>query len=158
MLQFICIIPIVYFIVKRYDYFGAVLCLIITAIWELIQYSWGMDRFSYALLVFRYVSIIAFGCYIAIGKKKLNKTILLGMFLIGIIWQSLLNYLPLHPIFMNFEWARVNYLPSLFVMPIMYVLIKKFYGCNISCAFLQEFGKASFNIFLVQMVFVRHSL
>lgn len=153
MLQLIFVIPIIYFIVKRYDFFGAVFCLIITAMWEMTQYSWGMDRFSYALLVFRYVSIIAFGCYIAVGKRKLNKTVLVAMFIIGVIWQTLLNYVPLHPIFMNYDWARVNYLPSLFVMPIMYVLIKRFCGRNISCIPLQEFGKASFNIFLVQMVF-----
>ena len=75
------------------------------------------------------------------------------MFLIGLIWQVALNYIPLHPVFMNYDWARVNYLPSLFVMPILYVLIKKFSDSKVKILPLQEIGKASFNIFLVQMVF-----
>ena len=89
MLQLIFLIPIVYLVVRRYDFFGTIMCLIVTAIWELIQYCWEMNEVSYKLLVFRYISIIAFGCFIAIGKIKLNKITLFSMFFVGFIWQVL---------------------------------------------------------------------
>ena len=40
-----------------------------------------------------------------------------------------------------------------FVLPIMYVLIKNYTASSISIPILQEFGKASYNIFLIQMAF-----
>ena len=153
MIQLVFLVPLIYALVKKYDWFGTILCFMLTVLWEMVQYCWGMDGQSYKIIAFRYISVIAFGCFIAIGKKKLSKTVLALMFLIGLIWQVALNYIPLHPVFMNYDWARVNYLPSLFVMPILYVLIKKFSDSKVKILPLQEIGKASFNIFLVQMVF-----
>lgn len=153
MLQFIFIAPVIYFIIKRYDFCGMCACFLFTALWEAVQYSWGMNDRPYALLVLRYVSVIAFGCYIAIGQIKLNKKLLYMMFVTGIVWQCLLCYVPLNPPFMNLPWARVNYLSSLIVMPIMYVLIRKFYASSFKIPVIQQLGKASYNIFLVQMVY-----
>lgn len=153
MIQLVFLVPLIYILIKKYDWFGVILCFVLTALWEMIQYCWGMDSQSYKIIAFRYISVIAFGCFIAIGKKKLNIRILGLMFFVGIIWQIALNYMPLYPVFMNFDWARVNYLSSLFIMPVLYVLIKKFYASEVSIFPLQEIGKASFNIFLVQMVF-----
>lgn len=153
MLQLVFLVPLIYVLIKKYDWFGAIICFVLTAFWEMVQYCWGMDGKSYAIIAFRYISIIAFGCFIAIGKKKLSKTVLALMFSIGLIWQIALNYIPLHPVFMNYDWARVNYLSSLFVMPILYVLIRRFSGSKVNIPLLQEIGKASFNIYLVQMVF-----
>lgn len=153
MIQFIFITPIIYYIIKRYGLCGMCSCFLFTAAWEAVQYSWGMDDRPYVLLVLRYVSVIAFGCYIAIGQVKLNKKVLCIMFLTGIVWQCSLCYVPLNPPFMNFSWARVNYLSSLIVMPIMYVLIRKFYFSSLKMPLIQQLGKASYNIFLVQMVY-----
>ncbi|MGN0506564.1 MAG: hypothetical protein ACI4FZ_08385 [Lachnospiraceae bacterium] len=153
MIQLVFLIPLIYVLIKKYDWFGVIICFLLTALWEMIQYCWGMDGQSYKIIAFRYISVIAFGCFIAIGKKRLSKIVLGMMFSIGLIWQVALNYIPLNPVFMNSDWARVNYLPSLFVMPVLYVLIRKFSDSKVKLLPLQEIGKASFNIFLVQMVF-----
>lgn len=153
LIQLIFVAPVIYFIVKKYDFYGTVLCFIFTAFWEIVQCSWMVTDRPYAIIAFRYISIVAFGCYMAVGKVSLNKTALLSMFVIGVIWQTALNYIPLNPPLMNLSWARVNYLPSLLVVPVMYVLIKKFYGRCVSIPILQELGKASYNVFLTQMVF-----
>lgn len=153
MLQLVFLLPVIYALIEKYDWFGVVLCFVITALWELVQDCWGMDSQSYKIIALRYISVIAFGCFIAIGKKELSKRILGLLFFVGVFWQTALNYVPLYPIFMNYEWARVNYLSSLFVMPVMYVLIKRFSASKVKILPLQEIGKASFNIFLVQMVF-----
>ena len=153
MLQFIFIIPVIYFIIKEYGFYGTCICFLFTALWEAVQYSWEMNDRTYALLIFRYVSVIACGCYIAIGHIRLNKKFLFMMFLTGIIWQSILCYIPICPPFMNLSWARVNYLSSLIVMPVVYVLIKKYYSSLFKLQIIQQIGKASYNIFLVQMIY-----
>lgn len=89
----------------------------------------------------------------AIGKAELKRSFLLGCFVIGIVWQTCLNYLQLNPIFMNNSWARVNYLSCLFITPIMYMIIRKFSNLKVKCSVLKKLGKASYNIYLVQMVF-----
>lgn len=154
LLQIIFIFPIIYFLIKKYDFFGVILCFVFTGVWEAIQFSWEMDNASYARICFRYISFLAFGCYMSIGKTKLRNGVLWGIFIVGVIWQAMLNYIPLTPIFMNSAWARVNYLSSLFIMPILYILIQKTKSKNnIKFKILQEIGKASYNIYLVQMVF-----
>lgn len=153
LIQLVFFFPLIYLCIKKYDFFGVVLSFVITAIWEAVQYSWGTDGYTYSLLMFRYISILAFGSYIAIGKIQANGSVLTSMFFVGAVWQALLNYVPLEPIFMNVAWARVNYIPTLFIMPIMYVLIKKFNNSEIRITILQELGKASYNIYLTQMVF-----
>lgn len=153
MIQMIFLGPLIHYIIKKYDVWGFVICYIITGVWEAISYSCGIGNNWYRLLAFRYISLFAFGCFIAIGKKKLNGVVLTVMFIIGVVWQTLLNYVPLQPPFMNNAWARVNLYSSLFVLPIMYILIKKYSESGINVPVLQELGKASYNIFLVQMLF-----
>ena len=153
MIEMIFIAPLVYFIVKKYDFKGTLICFLFTALFEAVAYIVDLPSILYKLLAFRYVSILAFGCYIAIGKRALKRGFLIAMFVIGIAWQTMLNYIPLHPLFMNNDWARVNYLSSMFVLPVMYVLVKKYGTVHIKMKMLQEIGKASYNIFLVQMVF-----
>lgn len=157
LIQLIFVIPFIYFLVKRLDFAGVILCFIFTAFWELVQYLWNMTDTPYKYLIFRYVSILAFGCYIATGKAKLKKTLLLLMFVAGVTWQTALCYLGLTPRFMNYSWARVNYLSVLLVSPIMYAVITKFKEAEIKSPVLIELGKASYNVFLTQKVFYAYA-
>ena len=75
------------------------------------------------------------------------------MFCFGVCWQICLNYIPLTPRYMNYDWSRVNYLSCLFIMPIMYLLTQKFDIIICKSYFLSRIGKGSYNIYLVQMVF-----
>lgn len=152
MIQIILIGPLIYYIIKRMDVYGFIVCFIVTGCWEAVLYCVGVSDYIYKLLAIRYVSLFAFGVLIAIGKK-INGFALVMMFIIGIVWQTLLNYVPLQPLFMNNAWARVNLYSSLFVLPPMYIVIKKYSSTVMNVPLLQELGKASFNIFLFQMVF-----
>lgn len=153
MIQMIFLGPVIYYVVKKFDLIGFLICFAATGMWEAISYGIGLSDNYYRLIAIRYISLFAFGCYILIGKKKLNVVVLAIMFVAGIVWQTLLNYVPLQPPFMNYAWARVNLYSSLFVLPIMYFVIKRYSNADISIPILQELGKASFNIFLVQMAF-----
>ena len=153
MIQLIFMAPVINWIIKKYDLRGVLYCFLFTAIYEAGSYCLGLPSDVYRMLAFRYVSLFSFGCFIAIGKKRINRYMLTLLFLIGIVWQTALNYIPLHPILMNQDWARVNYLSSLFVFPVMYLLIPKATNSNLTLHPLQDVGKASYNIFLVQMFF-----
>lgn len=153
MIQFVFFAPVIYWIIKKYDLWGTVYCFVFTAVYEAVAYCVGLPDGVYKILAFRYVSLFAFGCFIAIGKRELKNVTLVIIFVIGIVWQTALNYIPLQPILMNQAWARVNYLSSLFVFPILYLLIKKAGNSDVTIHPLQDLGKASYNIFLVQMVF-----
>lgn len=153
MMQMILIGPVIYYIIKRLDINGFIFCFIVTGCWEALSYCIRVDNIVYSLLAIRYISQFAFGSFIAIGKRKLNCVELAIMFIVGLVWQTLLNYVPLQPPFMNNAWARVNLYSTLFVLPVMYIVIKKYSDKNINIPILCEFGKASFNIYLVQMVF-----
>lgn len=41
MLQLIFLRPVIYLVIKKYDWFGTIMCFLVTALWELIQYCWG---------------------------------------------------------------------------------------------------------------------
>ena len=147
------IAPILYLFIKWYDYIGVVVSFVLTGFWEMIGYSWLLTDLPYKLMIFRYISLISFGIFLAIGKAELKRSFLICCFVIGIVWQTCLNYLQLNPLFMNNPWARVNYLSCLFIASIMYMIIRKFSNLKLKCSLLKKFGKASYNIYLVQMVF-----
>jgi len=151
MIQFIFITPIIFYIIKKHDFFGVCICFLFTSLWEAVHYSWGAG--DYSLHIFRYVSLIAFGCFIAIGKTVLSRNLLFAMYFAGITWQIILCYFGIKPVFMNEAWAHVNYLSSLMVMPLVYVLIKNLSSNALPVPILQIMGKASYNIYLVQMVY-----
>lgn len=153
MIQMIFLGPILYYVVKKFSLLGFILCFVVAGTWEAISWCVNLNQHDYALIALRYISLFAFGCYIAVGKKELNRFVLAMMFFIGLVWQTALCYIPLHPPFMNYAWARVNLYSSLFVLPIMYVLVKKQIESCVSIPILQELGKASYDIFLVQMAF-----
>lgn len=132
---------------------GYCVCLILNVFWEIISYSWNMSDHVYAITIFRYFSVIAFGCFIATEKRRLSYPILIVMQVCGIIWQVILCYRNARPIFMNYSWARVNFLSSFLVMPLMYYLLKYKVNTSIKITPLQILGKASYDIYLVQMFY-----
>ena len=70
MIQFVFIFPVIYFVIRKYDLTGLVYCFFANAVFEILKTAYGMSAVEYRLLVFRYLFIIAAGCYIAIGDIK----------------------------------------------------------------------------------------
>lgn len=153
MLQFVLVFPMIYFITKKLKFNGVILFFVLTGLWEALLYLLNVSNLIYSHLIPRYFSLIAFGVFIAFSDNKLSRRILVLIFLTGFSWQTFLCYFSLNPpYFMNYAWARVNYLSSLMVIPIMYILIRHMNIFNVNMHLLECLGRASYNVYLTQMV------
>ncbi len=119
------------------------------AVFELLQWAYGMNGECYRLLLFRYTFVIAFGCYLNLPEQKISKGLYAGAFIIGVLFILAYCYWGYQPVVIV-HWTRTSFVGSLYLLPIAAVLIKK---CTWKFAPLELLGKASFNIFLAQMVY-----
>lgn len=100
-------------------------------------------------MLFRYTLLIAFGCYLAIGNSKINKKTSFVMVVAGITYIIVFCYLGFTPPVTNY-WTGTCIWACLPIMPISIPLLKSEKLKNSAVEFL---GKASYDIFLVQMVY-----
>ncbi len=149
MIQFIFIYPIIYFIVTKYEFKGVLLIGLLNALFELMQCAYCLNYTCYRLLIFRYILLIAVGCCTAQGKVKQHKLVLLISFVIGLIFIYNYNYLEYEPKIVT-HWTKTSFVACLYIIPLA-VLMLSYLG-NVRFAPLEYIGKASYNIFLTQMV------
>ena len=64
MIQFVFVFPIIYFVIKENSRRGLVICLVVNILYEILKWAYEMNIECYRLLLFRYIFIIAFGCYL----------------------------------------------------------------------------------------------
>ena len=81
MLQMIFVFPIIYLIIKKYTKSGLLLCFFGNFAYEILKTSYEMNEEYYRMLIFRYIFLIAYGCFLALEKGKVKKQ---GMMLLGI--------------------------------------------------------------------------
>ena len=108
-----------------------------------------LQRKNYRLLVFRYVLLIAVGCYLACEEYSMNTLRSVIIFLIGLVYLIVICYGNYNPVIVN-KWSRTSFISCFYIIPIAELLIAKL--CKISFKPLEYLGKASYNIFLTQMV------
>jgi len=150
MLQFVFVFPIVYYFINAYEYKGLMGCFIVNAIYEFLKSAYGMNETEYRLLIFRYIYIIAAGCYLALNYDKKAKIWVEVIKLIaGVGFVFLFNFTGYSPKIITF-WSATSFLACLYICSIMNFLVKK---VNFGFKPLEYVGKASFNIFLVQMIY-----
>ena len=152
MIQFIFIFPMIYFIIRKYNLKGLGYCFLANAAFEILKRAYGMNDTEYRLLVFRYLFIIAAGCYIAIGDIKKNRRMFVLCaicIMVGLTFVYLFSYTLYSPKVITY-WSDTSFLVCLYVIPILGWLIRKFHW---GFRPLEVVGKASFNIFLVQMIY-----
>lgn len=151
MIQFIFYFPVLYILIKKYDFKGLYICAFMNMIYEVCKSAYGMNVECYRLLVFRYTLCIAFGCYLSIGNYKRNVRLSGIMVLMGILYIVVFRYLGYTPPITNF-WTGTCIWACLYIIPISAWIL----NCNgMKNGILELFGRASYNIFLVQMVYYR---
>ena len=154
LLQFLLYYPVLYFIIKRYAFKGLILCFAINAGYEFFQRVWGCNETFYRMLLFRYTLVIAFGSYL--GQCKGEKLALgwkIASFAAGTAFIIAYRYFAFPPRIIIY-WTKTSFLACLYLLPIAAFLI-----CSVHLRFkpLELIGKASFNIFLVQMVYYAYA-
>lgn len=152
MIQFIFIFPFIYCIIRKFDFCGVMICFFINGVYEIVQRCYGMSETNYRLLLFRYIFLMAFGCYLFIGKTRPKKWVAVMSVLLGAGWLVLVQYMNYKPKVITY-WYGTCLFAALWIVPFMWILIKSPKLQSISCKPLELCGKASYNIFLTQMVF-----
>lgn len=149
MMQFIFLFPLIYFVIKKWDFAGLVICGAANIFYEVIKVPLDMSGEVFRLIVLRYIFAIALGCYFSMGKFKIKKWMAVLSFIFGAVFIYAVCYGGYKPTYF-FRWSRTSMLAVFYIAPIAYLLIKK---CTWECKPLAIMGKASYNIFFVQMVF-----
>ena len=72
MIQFVFLFPIIYFIIKKSPVRGLIIILLANILFEFTQRAYGVTENVYRLLVFRYLFLIGFGCFLFLYRKKIN--------------------------------------------------------------------------------------
>lgn len=151
MLQFIFVFPPIYFFIRENPKKGLIYALILNALYELAQRMYLLNEETYRLLLFRYTLLIAFGCYLQKEGKIYIKKLVVS-FLVGIIFIIVVCYTAYEP-YIIIYWTKTSFMAAFYIMPIFYCLVNMKYVKNIKCKLLELCGRASYNIFLTQMVY-----
>ncbi|QTQ12853.1 hypothetical protein HRI96_03180 [Treponema parvum] len=151
MIQFLLIYPVIYFAIQKHGIKGFFACLAVNALYEFFQRIYWVDAELYRLLVLRYISVIAFGSLLASEHKGEIKTVhKIIAFFMGVVFLFIEAYTSYSPKII-IHWTGTCFLATLYILPICCFLFEK---CrNVRIAPLELAGKASFNIFLTQMLF-----
>lgn len=156
MIQLLFIFPLIYLLVAKLNWFGVVVAAQVNFVYEIVIHEIGIDVSGYRLLVFRYIFYIALGCYLFFfTKKKIPMWILLLMIGLGSGYLVAVYYEGYEPHIFTY-WTRTCMITALYVFPIVYLMFHRFLNFRIpgkSGKCLSEIGKASYHIFLVQMVY-----
>lgn len=155
LLQFIFVFPIIYFLIERHASFGLLICTGLNILYELFQYAVHLNYAVYRLLIFRYILLIAFGCYLFLYKKSFKWPISIASLIIGAFFIWLFSYTTYQPIILV-HWSQTCFLTALFILPIAGFLLRSNKMMALSFPPLELIGKASYNIFLVQMVYFNY--
>lgn len=149
MMQFIFLYPIIFLLVKRNPFKGLLLCGAVNLSYEVLKWAYGLNETAYRLLVFRYILVIAYGCYLATAEYKPKKWLSVASFVVGLAFILATGYGGYQPVTLAF-WTSTCFVAVLYVMPLAMLMITK---CHFGFAPLELLGKASYHIFLVQMVY-----
>ncbi|MBR1423116.1 MAG: acyltransferase [Ruminococcus sp.] len=149
LLQLVIVFPIIYYIIETNKEKGLLICFVLNAMYELLVWAYGMNTECYRLLVFRYIFLIAAGAF-AFNKYRIGvfKSILFTI--LGALFIYFITYQKYNTKILNSDWASTSFIASLVIVPIMIWILQ-----NVNLHFwpLEFIGKASYHIFLVQMVY-----
>ena len=172
MIEFVFVFPLIYLLVNAKGFRGVLYTFGINVAYEVVKEAFGMGETEYRLLVFRYLFIIACGAYACIHGRKpqaaveskaaesrdrssgrtfgiLNTVLMVMCTAAGAAFVYLFSYTSYESKIITY-WRPTSVFAVLFIVPVMFLIVTR---VNIRFAPLELVGKASFNIFLVQMIF-----
>ena len=149
LIQIVFLFPLIYFTVKKYRMKGFIICAIANAVFELLQWGYGMNSGFYRLVIFRYILVIAYGCYIATADYKPNIPLCIMSVVIGGLFITATRYWNYTPTVIRY-WVSTCFIASLFILLPTMLMIKKL---HFGFAPLEIIGKASYHIFICQMFY-----
>ena len=159
MIEFLLFYPVLYFIIKKNVLQGLALCFIVNVGFEFFSCVWACNNAFYRMLIFRYTFVIAYGSYLWQCRGKAEGGIAFGWkiasFLAGCVFIIMYAYMGVQSKIVNNDWKDTTYLPCLYIVPLAEFLIQR---VHFGFKPLELIGRASFNIFLVQMVYYTYAV
>lgn len=149
MMQLLFIFPLIYFVIDKKKEKGLLGIFIANMIYEILIWAYWIPSNSYRVLMFRYLFLIAAGVY-AYKGYKLSRGASVIMTMIGCGFITLVTYLGYEPKILNIDWMTTNLVSSLLIVPSMIFVLQQL---KIQFLPLEILGRASYHIFLVQMIY-----
>lgn len=161
MLQFLIFFPLIFALIRRTQATGLVIIFIINLLFEISVAGFDVPYEDYRISLFRYFMYIAFGSYLFLNReKKLPAPALSVLFLTGLFYLISSDYLCFEwPIFQYWSWSALPV--AFFIFPFVYLVLHYLEHIRIPGSFgkmLTFTGKASYHIFLVQMLYYQLEL
>lgn len=170
LIQLLFVFPLLYLLIRKFSWKGVIAVAALNFGYELLVKLSGMPKTTYRLLLFRYLLYLGFGCYMFFhlreehnkeGERKypMKRWVLAALFAFG-LWFLLYMYYPgYHASSMHIMryWTKTAMPVACYIFPLIFLLMK--YGQNWKMrglhVFFSEIGKASYHIFLVQMLYFK---
>ncbi len=156
MVQFIILFPFIYLLLKKYKEKGVAIIFIIQFLADSIFYLTDINPNLHRVLCLRYIFLVSLGCYLGLKKEKINSNALLLMEMIGINFLTILLCSNSEQAYVPFTlWSGSSLLVSFYIFPIFAYIYYNYniYSTNIFVKFISDIGRATWHIFLVQMIY-----
>lgn len=153
-LEYMLISPLLFYTFKKHKKISLGISLILNLLFELICSFTNSDGYLYGASIFRYLFLIYLGFYLyeIISEKaillKIEKILFLLGFVISTIYLILVNSIEI-PFFIN-SWKTQIFIQNFYVIGLVYFLFKVMNNKFDKTIII---GRASYHIFLVQMVY-----
>ena len=148
MLQMVVIIPIVCAVIKRFRRKGLIGFFAANVLFEIGKTYGGMNPLTYRLCALRYLFILAFGVYLYYRKPEDKSPLRFIAGAAGAVYIIVFHYTAAVPPITN-QWTSTSVFAVLYIVPIMIYLMKQ---NTIQCKGIELLGRASYDIFLIQMI------
>lgn len=157
LVQLVLLFPIIYSVVRRYKFKGAMACTIFTLLYDILATKLGMHDTLYKFLIFRLTAHIAFGVYARYADFKREKIRSLVMFIIGLAYVICCVFTDTYIPTIFFRWRDVSVVTAFFLYPAIAWFISKFgyikYTDSKLSGFAISFANSTYHIFLVQLLY-----
>lgn len=156
MLQLLIVFPIIFCLVKKLGAGGVILAAFLNFNYEIMIHMADVELDTYRLLIFRYLFLLALGCYLFFHVQgKIRPWVLAAMFSVGFGYLYAIYYADYDPQLFTY-WTRTSMMTAFYIFPLVYLLFR--YGMKIQIPgkageIMSGIGRASYHIFLVQMVY-----
>lgn len=153
MIQLIFLTPFLFSIVRKKR--GLATIFVLNLSYEILRMTYYINGETYRLLAIRYIFLVSCGMYVYLHseqiKEKLNYVKLIGSMILGAIYIYIVIYTSYQEVIIQ-NWENTSMMCAFWIVPIFMILYKHFQEMKDRKIYI--IGRASFHIFLVQMVFI----
>jgi len=159
LVQLVFVFPLIFTAIKKHNNKGLLLCMTVNLIYEVLCSQLKINSGLYRILMPRYITYVALGCWLYFNSYRINKKFSVAAFTLGfayviIRYYGLFGYT--EPIIFKL-WTATSMVIALYIFPVVSILISKLKNYSPTDSktnkIILTIGNASFHIFLVQMIY-----